>query len=182
MILNRQRFIFLSGLIILAAVTRLLPHPFNFTAVGAMALFAGSSFRNSIAAFVVPLFAMLVTDSIIGFHNSMWAVYLSFGLIVLLGMTLKNRKSISGIIGRSLAGSALFFLITNFAVWLSSVIYPQSFSGLMSCYLAAIPFLENSAGSLALNTVMGDLFFNGVLFSALALAESRFPKLSQLKA
>lgn len=182
MILNKQRFFFLSGLILLAAFSRLIPHPYNFTAIGAMALFGGASFNQRSSAFLVPLFAMLLTDAIIGFHANMWAVYLSFALIAVLGMRLKNKISVARVLGSSLLGSLVFFLLTNFAVWLGSVVYPQNISGLVACYLAALPFYESSFfGNLALNTAMGDLFFNGVLFSSLALAESKFPKLAKLK-
>lgn len=167
----------------MAALTRLMPHPFNFTAIGAIALFGGASFKQRHFAILIPMLSMLITDAMIGFHANMWAVYLSFILIAFLGMGMRNNRNIKQILGRSIAGSAIFFLLTNFAVWIGNPMYPQNFEGLMMSYAMAIPFLENSMfGSLALNTVMGDLFFNGVLFGSLAFAELKFPALQPSKA
>ncbi len=183
MTLNKKRILFLSGLVLMAAFTRLMPHPFNFTAVGAIALFGGASFKQRHFAILIPMLSMFITDMIIGFHANMWAVYLSFGLIALLGMGMRNNRTIKQIFGRSIAGSAVFFLLTNFAVWLGNPLYAQNLEGLMTCYAVAIPFLENSMfGSLALNTVMGDFFFNGVLFGSLAFAELKFPALQPARA
>jgi len=180
---NKQRLIFLGGLVFLAALSRLIPHPYNFTAIGAVALFGGASFQKKELAFLIPLAAMFITDLFLGFHGNMWAVYLSFVLIAFLGIGMRSKRSVRQIFGRSLAGSVLFFLITNFAAWIGNPTYPQSFEGLMISYAMAVPFFENSIfGSLALNTIMGDLFFNGLLFGSLAFAERRFPKLQKVEA
>jgi predicted membrane protein len=185
---SRPAFIFISLSILLAALSRLLPHPFNFTPIGAIALFGGAGFSRRIMGFIIPLGAMLLSDVVleftrgIGFHATMWAVYLSFALIVCIGFTLKDKLRLSSLILASLSASLLFFLITNFAVWLNAAEYARNLSGLLACYAAAIPFYSQDLfGSPLLNTVMGDLFFSALLFGAYILVNFRFPKLARIK-
>jgi hypothetical protein len=168
------RFLVLAGLILVAAFTRLIPHPPNFTAIGAMALFGGAYFDRKYLAFAIPLTAMFLSDIIIGFHPGMYAVYLSFILIVVIGMTLKDRKKIGNIFLAAVSASVLFFIITNFAQWLSYPLYSKDITGLIACYVAAIPFFHY--------TLLGDLFFAGVLFGAFELAKVKFPQLTKVKA
>jgi hypothetical protein len=168
------RFLVLAGLILVAALTRLIPHPPNFTAIGAMALFGGAYFDRKYLAFAIPLTAMFLSDIIIGFHPGMYAVYLSFILIVVIGMTLKDRKKIGNIFLAAVSASVLFFIITNFAQWISYPLYSKDITGLIACYVAAIPFFHY--------TLLGDLFFAGVLFGAFELAKVKFPQLAKVKA
>src|ERR1017187_2090943 len=116
-LLNGKLF-FAAGLILAAAFTRLIPHDPNFTAVGAIALFGGTYLPNKKLAFAVPFVAMILTDLILGFHQTMWAVYLSFGLIVMIGMQISKNKKVTNIILGALSSSILFFIITNFAQWI----------------------------------------------------------------
>ena len=99
----------------------------------------------------------------------MWAVYGSLGLIVLIGHFIRKKPTMVSALGGALAGSVLFFLITNAAVWLGSVHYSQDFSGLITSYIAGVPFFRG--------TLVGNLFFTAVLFGSFKLAEYRFPKL-----
>ena len=168
------RFLILAGLILVAAFTRLIPHPPNFTAIGAMALFGGAYFDKKYLAFAVPLTAMFLSDLIIGFHPGMYAVYLSFIFIVMIGMTLRDKKKIGNIILASVSASVLFFIITNFALWLTGNLYPKTALGLAACFTAAIPFFHY--------TLLGDLFFAGVLFGAFELLKVKFPEYIKVKA
>jgi hypothetical protein len=162
------RFLVLAGLILAAAFTRLIPHPPNFTAIGAMALFGGVYFsRKSLAI------AMFLSDIIIGFHPGMYAVYLSFILIVMIGISLSNKRKVGNIFLASVSASVLFFIITNFALWLTGTLYPKTAAGLAACFTAAIPFFHH--------TLLGDLFFVGILFGAFELAKVKFPQLSEIK-
>jgi hypothetical protein len=167
------RFLVLAGMVFIAAFSRLIPHPPNFTAVAAIALFGGAYFSRRYIAFILPLIALFITDLIIGFHNTMWAVYLSFVLVVIIGMGLKNKKKIGNIFLASVSASVLFFIVSNFAVWLAGGLYPKTAEGLLLCYTAAIPFFHYN--------LLGDLLFVGVLFGTFELAKAKFPKLAQAK-
>jgi len=141
-------------LVVFAALSRFIPHPDNFAPIAAMALFGGVYFGRRYA-FIVPLAAMVVSDYFIGFHNTIPYVYGSFILVGLIGIWLQRHKSIGWIFGATLTSSALFFVVTNFGVWVTGA-YPQTFTGLVECYVAAIPFFRN--------TVLGDLLYVAVLF------------------
>src|SRR5687767_5934326 len=99
------RFLFFSTLVILAALTRFLPHPPNFTPIGGIALFGGAYFLNKKWAFVVPLSAMLISDLFIGFHSTMWAVYLSFFIISLVGLQIKNKIGVPSVLAGAVGAS-----------------------------------------------------------------------------
>lgn len=170
-------------LILLAAASRLLPHWPNFTPVGAMALFGAATFPRKWMAFVVPFLALYLSD--IALNNLIYAeyykgfywgfsawVYLGFLLTILLGFGLLRGKTFSWLrLGGSIgAGSLVFFLLTNFGVWMSSSIYPPNAAGLLAAYAAGLPFL--------LNSVAGNLFFGGILFGATLLLSTTFKQLA----
>ena len=167
----KTRYLALAAFILLAAATRMVPHPSNFAPITAIALFGGVQFRGKAEAFLVPLAAMFLSDLVLGFHSQMAGVYLSFALIVLIGRWVRGRKTASGIAGGALAGSVLFFLLTNFGVWVSDGMYPKTAQGLLQCYVAAIPFFENS--------LLGDAFFSLTLFGGFALAERYLPRMRE---
>lgn len=163
-----MNFIAFLGLIFFTAIARLVPHLPNFTPVGAMALFAGANVGGR-KAYLLPLLAMLISDLIIGIHSTMIFVYGSFALTVLIGRIIRTRQSIKNVAFAVLSSSMIFFLITNFGVWLMSGMYPHTFSGLMTAFAMGIPFFRN--------TILGDLFFTGVFFSGVVVAvTSRFGK------
>ena len=162
-----------AGLIFAAAFTRLVPHYPNFTAVGAIALFGGTYLANKKLAFIVPFAAMLLTDIIIGFHPTMWAVYFSFGLIVLIGLQIAKNKKVSTIFLGTISSSVLFFVITNFAQWISDPFYAKTGAGLAQCYTMAIPFFSYTA--------LGDMFYVAVLFGVYELAANKVPALQKVK-
>lgn len=168
--MNLSRFWILFGMIVVAAITRLIPHPPNMTAMTAMALFGGAHFEKKHWSFMVPFAALFLSDLILGLHDQMLFVYLSFALIVALGFWV-NRKKVVSVLGTSLLASTLFFITTNFAVWLLGSFYSKDLSGLISCYTMALPFFENA--------LLGDLFYTGVLFGTFAFLEKRFLVLQQ---
>jgi hypothetical protein len=165
------RFVTLVGVTLAAAAARLLPHPPNVTPLFAMALFGGAYFSNRIAALAVPLSAMLLSDLALGLIRYgaavfplMPFVYASFLLTVLLGWWVRRRQcSPVAIAGATLASAILFFIVSNFGVWLQWHLYPRTLEGLATCYLAAIPFFKN--------TLAGDAAFTLVLFGGFALAQ-----------
>jgi hypothetical protein len=167
--MNKPRFLFLAGMVLTAAFARLIPHPTNFTPIGALALFGGASFTNKRTAFLVPLGAMLLSDLVLGFSFITPVVYTAFVLIACLGLWLRQRKTGSRVGLAAIAGSLLFFVLTNFGVWAIGTFYPKTWMGLADCYLAAIPFFRN--------TLLGNLIYSALLFGGLALAEKHFPRL-----
>lgn len=149
--------------IILAAFLRLVPHIPNFAPIGAMALFGGV-YLNKKYALLIPLIAMILSDFFLGFSAATPFVYISFLLIGCLGLLLRKHMSFKNILLATLSGSLLFYLITNFGVWLVGNLYPHTLSGLVLCYTLALPFFRN--------TVLGDLFYVGLFFSAYAFGLS----------
>ena len=165
----RPRFAVLTAIIALAALARLIPHPPNFTPIGAMALFGGACLADRRLAFLLPLAALFLSDLLLGLHVLIPVVYGSFAVNVLLGRWLRSRRTVVNTAAGTLLGSIQFFVVTNFACWL--LYYPHTAEGLVSCYVAAIPFFQN--------TLLGDAVFATALFGALALAERGFPILRE---
>ncbi|GBD88241.1 hypothetical protein BMS3Abin03_02176 [bacterium BMS3Abin03] len=167
------KFLVITGMVFLAAFVRLLPHPPNFAPIAAMALFGGAYFSKKWAAFAIPLLAMFLTDLLLGFHSTMWAVYLSFALIVVLGMVMIKQKKISNIFLASVSASVLFFIITNFAVWATGLYYAKDLTGLTASYIAAIPFFHY--------TLLSNLFFVALMFGSFELVKAKYPQLVKVK-
>jgi hypothetical protein len=166
------RILLIVGFILLAAAVRILPHPWNFTPIGAMALFSGAKLTNKWTAFLIPLSALFLGDLFIGFHQLMLIVYLSFCASVLIGRYFRNHQTILPLSVATLLGAIQFFLITNLAVWAYGyTTYAKSFSGLLSCYVDGIPFFAN--------TLAGDAVYAVALFGGFALAERLNPALSR---
>ena len=169
---NDQVFKTVSLFILLGALSRLIPHPHNFTPLAAMALFGGTYLRDKKLAFFVPIIAMFISDIVLeivngtGFHSEMPWVYGSMLLITCLGFFLRGREQRQTIMVASLTGSMLFFFVTNFGCWTHGT-YGYTLSGLGTCYVAGIPFFKG--------TVMGDLFYNLVFFGGFALVQRFAP-------
>ncbi len=142
------------GIVFVAALMRIFPHPPNFAPIGALALFSGANFKTK-RAFLLPLSAMFLSDIIIGLHDTMIFVYGSFFLIAFLGRFLKKVSPIK-LFDVSLLSSLLFFLITNFGVWLVSDMYSKNAGGLFIAYLLGLPFLRN--------TIIGDIVYSFTFF------------------
>ncbi len=152
-----------AALVLLAAALRILPHPWNFTPIGAMALFSGSAFRERWLRFTFPLLALFAGDAVVGFHKLMPAVYLSFAASAAIGMWIGEERKFIRIAGGTLIGATQFFLVTNFTVWAVFTTYPKSAAGLIACYAAGVPFYWNS--------LAGDALYAALLFGGYALAE-----------
>src|ERR1700688_456189 len=127
----KPRFLVLASMILAAAASRLIPHPPNMTSITAVALFGGAYFSDRRLAFLVPLAALFLSDLFLGFYGHMEVQYLSFALIVCIGLWLEKDRSVLKIAAAALAGSVLFFLLTNFGVWAFGSLYPRTPAGLM---------------------------------------------------
>lgn len=176
-----KRIIVITGIILLAALARLLPHAPNFSPIGAIALFAGAFIANRVLSILIPVGAMIVSDAMMGFSGWNYpeqtlTVYAIFTLIVFIGRSIQNNKGVLQVGAASISSSVFFFIISNFMVWAGGfyhqpALYPTNFSGLMECYTAAIPFFRNSFA--------GDLFYTTILFGGYYLLQINAPKLVQ---
>lgn len=150
-------------LILIGFLTRFIPHPANFTAVAAVALFSGYYIKDKRLAVAIPLLIMFLSDLKLGFYQ--WqllaSVYLSFAIVVLLGTSMRNKKWLWSLV-MSVIGTITFFLITNWAVWQFADWYPHTFAGLMACYEAGLPFVRNNFA--------GDMTYTFALFGTAELA------------
>jgi hypothetical protein len=155
----------LLSLILVAAVARWIPHPQNVSPIGAMALFGGACYADRRLAFLMPLGALALGDLATGLHLLMPAVYGSFAINVLLGRWLRPRRTMAMTAAVMLAGAIQFFLVTNLATWW--VYWPHTLAGLTECFVAAIPYFQN--------TLAGDICFTALLFGGLSLAEWKLP-------
>jgi len=184
--MNNKRFLVISGFILIAALSRVLPHPYNFAPMGAMSLFGAAYFTDKKFSFLLPLFAFFVSDLLV--NNLLYAsfydgfvfltpgfywMYGSIALIVLAGMLILKKVNLKTVVAGSLSASIIFFLVTNFGAWLGSPMYPQSLSGLMMSYSAGIPFFHY--------TIAGDLIYSGVMFGAFEYARRKVPTLQIAK-
>ena len=163
------RLIALLSAIAAAAALRLVPHPPNFSPIDAMALFSGAYLARRWMSFVAPLAALLLSDLVLGFYHGMATVYATVALIVVIGWWLSPRRTVGRTAAAALLSSIIFFVITNFGMWLFSGFYPRTSAGLVACYTAAIPFFQN--------TVAGDLFYATLLFGGFKVAELLVPRL-----
>jgi len=146
------------ALIIIAAFSRLIPHWPNFTAIGALALFAGSIMGFQLRSILVPIGALFLTDLIFGFHSTMLAVYGAVIFNILLGSILLKKNDVRRTFLVSILGSLVFFFITNFAVWLMDGMYLKTTQGLMTAFAMGLPFLPQQ--------IVGDLFYSAIMFAS----------------
>lgn len=181
-----MRAALLFALIAAAAASRLLPHPPNFSPIEAIALFGGAYFLNRSWAVLAPLVAMFLSDLLLGLMQGgiYWdyfrsahfiAIYFCIAISAVLGFGLRGRVRSMPVLGYALAGSLLFFVVTNFAVWLTAtdvIAHPACSASLASCYVAAVPFFKW--------TVLGTLFYSALLFGGFELMQRRVPSLRLL--
>ncbi len=166
-------------IVLLAAFSRLIPHPLNFAPVGAMALFGAAYFNKKALAILFPILAMFISDLVLNnlvystqFEGFVWMypgalwTYGSFVLIGLAGFLMLKKVKPLRLLTASLSASVIFFLLSNFGYWTTGLLYPKSVEGLMACYAAGLPFFKN--------TLLGDLSYTAVLFGAYELMKARF--------
>lgn len=180
--LNRAHILSFILLLVVASLYRVWDlRPAGFAPQLAMAIFAGAILRDKRWAVALPLASMLLSDALYqvlylqglttipGFYEGQWVNYLLIAGLALFGSTMKKRNFSTGFL-YSLSGSILFFLLSNFTVWIGGGGFnrPKTGEGLLLCYNDALAFyrqfglIEGFAG----NFILGDLFFCGVLFGS----------------
>jgi hypothetical protein len=173
------QFWVITAIIILAAATRLIPHAYNFSPLGAIALFGAAHFARKVYAVIIPLAATWLSDLFLNnviykayFPEFTWIypgfywIYGSYLLIVLAGIGIFSKITVVRTAIGALSASAIFFIVSNFGVWAAGGMYPKTFEGLMLCYTAALPFLQG--------TLTGDIIFSTLLFGGYYLLQRRF--------
>src|SRR5260370_6488684 len=155
------------GMVVLGACARLVPHPWNFTPMMTIGLFAGSHARKANTGILATLLALALSDAVLGFYPGFWYVYAAALVPVLLGRLIRNRSGAGAIAAAAFASSLSFFMITNFMVWATDQLYPHTFSGLAECYLAGIPFYRNQ--------VLGDAVYTVAIFGGYTVLQPLGP-------
>jgi hypothetical protein len=161
----------LMGLIVACVLSRLVPHPWNFSPIEATALFAGATLADRRLAIAVPLIAMLLSDMVLGFHGGMPVVYSCMALMAWFGRGLMGRIGFTRVAAYGVASAVFFFIATNLFVWLGSGMYSRDFAGLQTCFALALPFFQNSLAGVA--------FYSLLLFGGFALLARAVPNLAQ---
>jgi len=178
------KFWVVTLMILFAIMCRILPHPANFSPMAATGLFGAALFSQKKWSYIIVLVAMYLSDLIINnivfaqyFDGFAWTyqgqifTYLALAIITTLGIFMLKKISVSKVIFSSLTASVLFFLISNFGVWASTDMYPKTFAGLGACYVAGIPFFQN--------TLLGDICWTTILFGTAYLIGKYVPKLQE---
>ena len=156
----------IAGLVLLLAFSRLIPHPPNFTPLGAMAILSGAMIKDLRLSIFIPVAAMLISDALIGFHSSILYVYAAVIIMAVLSRICLIKYTVTRLAGTAVAASVVFYIVTNFGAWLSHDMYPHTLNGLGQAYVAGIPFFRN--------TLLSNLMFTAIGFTALVFV----PKIS----
>lgn len=153
------------SLVIIGVALRVTPHTANFAPVGAIALFAGAvmSFRT---ALWLPVAIMVLSDLIIGLHPTVAFTWGGFLLVALFGTVLQNRRNLVRVPLGAIGASLIFFIVSNFGVWLEGKLYAATWQGLADCYVMALPFLRTS--------LVADMAFSIVIFGLYAFVSPAF--------
>ena len=173
----------LSIIILLAAFTRIMPHPPNFSPMAAIGIFGAAHFAKKWQAFFIPLIGIWVSDLVINnyvysssssnfvwFYSGFYWQYISYILIIFTGLFIFNRGiSLTKTAGGMISSSGIFFLVSNFGVWAGGTMYPKNFGGLITCYAAGVPFIHN--------TIISDVLFTTVLFGTYYLLQVEYSSL-----
>jgi len=180
--MNKKTVLIITGFIVFAALSRLLPHAYNFTPLGAIALFGAAYFTDKKWALIVPIAALWISDLLLNnlvyntyFEGFAWFtggflyIYGSIALIVVLGYYLLKKISFGRVLGGALGASVIFYIVSNFGVWAASPLYPPTIEGLIMCYTAAIPFFHY--------TIAGNVVYSAILFGGYEWLKATYPSL-----
>ena len=143
LLMTLKKGFFPISLILVLALARLIPHPYNFSPMLAVGVFSGFYFRQFYLSLFIVIFSMFIGDLFLGFHSTMFFTYIALVVAVLIGLYVKHFKFTEILFG-GLASSVCFFIITNFGAWLTLEMYAKNFAGLLQSYAMAIPFFHNT--------------------------------------
>ena len=155
-----KNYLFPICIIFILAIARLIPHPPNFTPIIAAAIISSYLFRNIYFSLIVLLGSMFLSDLIIGLYDNFLFIYFSLFLVIFVQSRINMKITFKNLYLHSLIASLIFFITTNFSVWMFSNLYEKSFSGLIYCYYLAIPFFTNTIISTIFFSYIAYLFIN----------------------
>ena len=178
---NKRLVLTAAVVIFTAALSRLLPHPPNFVPILALGVFGGTVIKDKKYAFIFPLAALLISDTMFqlftstpGFYGlGQVFVYAAFMLTTFVATRIR-KVNVANVLLTCIASSVIFFLVSNFGDWIARSFYPKTFAGLMTCYADALPFYNHDYlfGSFALNTLTSTIFFTALMFGAYAVVKN----------
>lgn len=150
----------------------------NFSGIGAVALFGGAYFKNTISAFLLPVLVLLISDLGLaatmgmdyGFYQGWYYTYIAFILMVLVGKLIINKVNVQNVLGAGLVGVLIHWIVADFGVWYGSTFYAQTIAGFWACLVAAIPF--------ELNFLYGTLGYSALMFGIFEALKAKYPALS----
>lgn len=195
----KNKFLVILLFIALASLTRLLPHPWNFTPLGGITLMSAALVNNRLKSFVIPFIVWIMSDYLVNvflynkglldfsyfISTTALGVYVSMVLIWLVGSLLRTNIQFSTVIASSLSSSIIFYLVSNTFVFIGNPFYSQDVSGWLQCLAMGIPFYKNDFGilfgSFFFNGIIGDLFYTTLLFSAYSLLVNKSLRLNELR-
>lgn len=154
----------------------------NFSGMGAVAIFGGAYFKNNIAAFLLPVSVLFLSDLGLvltmgkdyGFYQGWYYTYIAFVLMVLVGKLIITKVNVQNVIGAGLAAVFIHWIVSDFGVWFGSTFYPQTLAGFWACLVAAIPF--------ELKFLYGTLGYAALMFGAFEALKVKYPALSLKRA
>jgi len=144
-------------LVVLAVLSRLLPHPPNFTPMISIALLSGAFISNRMLSFILPLTIVLISDMFLGMYSGMMFVYLGYVVSTYIGYKMREQSNVK-IINASLLSGILFWTISNLGVYLLS--NNHDVASFILCYTMAIPFLPALLVSSVIYSVVLSYFYN----------------------
>jgi len=150
----------------------------NFTPIGAMALFGGKYFSEKWKAYLVPLLTLWLSDlflsyfvyyhKVVLFYDGFYWTYGSFALAVLIGSAIK-KVTVKNVVIASVAAALVHWVVADFGVWMDGRLYPKTVEGLITCYVAAIPYIKSM--------LLGNLLFSAIAFGLFEWAQKKYPQL-----
>ena len=157
------------ALILSVSLSRIIPHPPNFTPIISLAIIGPFLFRNLYLCIFCILCSMIISDFFIGFHDGLLQIYLIITLICILFDKFKKKVNSINLLYLSFSGSLIFFMLSNFNVWFFGDLYAKDINGLINCYIMAIPFFTN--------TLISTIIFSYLIF----FISNEIAKISYLK-
>lgn len=158
--------------IAIAALSRMFPHMHNFSPLGAISLFGAAYFTRKWQAIIIPLAATWLSDLFLNnfvyansgssvnwfYYQGFYWQYIAYLLITFAGFFIFKKINVNTVLAGALCSTFIFFIVSNFGAWASTNLYTHTFEGLLSCYIAAIPFIKG--------TIMSDLLYTSILFGS----------------